>query len=413
MRILYVCLDWGIPIKGFKGASVHVREFVNALDRLGHQVVLIAANRGEGNPDPNAALIELAPERSAKTRAEEAARLGIEDHESSKGLRRELDKLAYDRSLPARAVAALRASDFSPDLVYERFSLFHKGGAAIAAALDVPHFLEVNAPLIEEHERHRGLSLRAVAEAARSECFQSASHIVTVSEALKAYVEAAGISPYRVTCLPNGVDVDRFNPSADAQLIRDRHALGGRPVIGFVSSLKPWHGLGFLFDALALIGRWRKDHLLMVVGNGPGFDYSTERAEEEDIKGRVILTGKVPHAEIPSYLAAMDLTVAPYQAEEGFYVSPLKVLESLAAGRPVVAPRLGQLNDLIEDGATGLLYQPGDLDAFAGSVQALLSDPGRRETMGRKARRFATANLSWDSVARRSAGIMSEALQRV
>ncbi len=412
MKILYICLDWGIPIRGFKGASVHVREFVNALDGLGHQVMLFATNRGEGNPDPNARLVELPPERNAKSRADEAARLGIENPDSSKALRRELDKLAHDRALPARALAVLADCGFRPDVVYERYALFHKAGSAIAAALGVPYILEVNAPLIEEHERHRGLRLKAVAEAARSACFKAASHIVTVSEGLKYHVEATGIPPGRITCLPNGVNTDRFNPDADMGHIRTRYGLGARPIIGFVGSLKPWHGLDFLFDAIGLIARWREDHMLMVVGNGPGFAYATGRAEEADKKGRVILTGTVPHDEIPAYLAAMDLTVAPYQAAEGFYVSPLKVVESLAAGRPVVAPRLGQLNHLIEDGTTGLLYQPGDLDGFAGNVQALLCDPARRERMGRNARRFAAANLSWDGVARRSAGIMQEALER-
>jgi glycosyltransferase involved in cell wall biosynthesis len=255
------------------------------------------------------------------------------------------------------------------------------------------------------------LRLAAVANTAQSACFGSADHIISVSERLKTYIEATGIAPRRVTCLPNGVDTIRFNPSTDALPIRSRYALGSRPIIGFIGSLKPWHGLDFLFDAVGLIGKWRADHALMVVGDGPGFAYARERAEKEDLVGRIILAGKVPHDEIPSYLAAMNVTVAPYQPEKDFYFSPLKVLESLAAGRPVVAPRQGQLTDLIEDGVTGLLYEPGDLNAFARGVETLLADPKRQESMSRSARRFATANLSWDSVARRSVAIMTEALQ--
>src|SRR5215471_13614072 len=96
MKVLYICADWGIPIRGFKGASVHVREFVNTLERIGHEVMLLFAEAGEGNPFPNASLIELAPARAPEARSWQAARLGIELQADDKVTCRELDKLAYD-----------------------------------------------------------------------------------------------------------------------------------------------------------------------------------------------------------------------------------------------------------------------------------------------------------------------------
>jgi glycosyltransferase involved in cell wall biosynthesis len=411
MKVLYICADWGIPIRGYKGASVHVREFVNTLDRVGHEVTLIFAEAGEGNPYPNASLIELAPDRALEARSRQAAQLGIEIQAEDKVTCRELDKLAYDAEFAALALSRLRDAGFRPDVVYERFSLFHQAGAAIAEVFGVPYVVEVNAPLIEEQERHRALRLKALAHAAQTRCFQSANHIVTVSHALKRYIEAEGIPSYRVSCLPNGVDTQRFNPTTDPTPMRARYDLGDRPVIGFVGSLKPWHGMEALFDAMSLLSARSEDQRLLIVGDGPGFHYAMQRAEDDALKGRIVLAGKVPHHEVPAHLAAMDLTVAPYIAQEGFYFSPLKVLESLAAGRPVVAPRLGQLNELIEHGVTGLLYEPGNLNAFAQSVHGLLSDPQRRSMMAENARRHAVARLSWESVVGQAVGIISETLQ--
>jgi glycosyltransferase involved in cell wall biosynthesis len=101
----------------------------------------------------------------------------------------------------------------------------------------------------------------------------------------------------------------------------------------------------------------------------------------------------------------MDLTVAPYTAQDGFYFSPLKVVESLAAGRPVVAPQLGQLTHLLRDGVTGLLYPAGDRKAFVERMLELLNDPLRLQVMGRAA---ATAgkDFGWDKTAHRVTEVM-------
>ena len=408
MKILYLCADWGIPVRGHKGASVHVREVVNALGRLGHQVALAFASSGEGNPDPAAAMIDVTPDVSAEDRAREAARRGIDLDPDDKALRREIDKLAFDRQLAARLRSRLDAIGFAPDIVYERFSLFHQAGAAFAEAMRVPHFLEVNAPLLEEQETHRVLRLRSLAQAAQAQSFASARHIFTVSQSLKRYVEGEGVASYRVTCLPNGVDTHRFTPEIDPGPMRARYGLGVHPVIGFVGSLKPWHGLEIMFDAMeALVARGESCRLL-IVGDGPGGDYARERAAAPRLAGRVVLAGKVPHDEIPAHLAAMSLTVAPYVAQEGFYFSPLKVLESLAAGRPVVAPRIGQLEDLIDDGVTGWLYPPGDLAAFTDCLRRMIADPAELERMAADARLRAERTLSWETVVRRALAIISE-----
>src|SRR5207237_10301962 len=107
-------------------------------------------------------------------------------------------------------------------------------------------------------------------------------------------------------------------------------------------------------------------------------------------------------------LAEIHRSGSPYTAAQPFYLSPLKVLEWLAACRPVVASGLGQLNELIGYGVTGLLYDAGDLDAFVESMDSRLSDPRRRIVMGANARRHAVASLSWDSVVARAVKIMSQ-----
>ncbi|MBU2833545.1 glycosyltransferase, partial [Acidithiobacillus ferriphilus] len=335
MNIVYLCADRGIPVLGDKGASVHVREFTTALAGAGHEVTLLCARQGKGNPYPPARLIELPPDADPTEIRSEGERLGIGQEEYDQTVRREIDKLICDRRLAARALDALDMAGVRPDALYERYALFHRSGGDLASALRVPYVLEVNAPLVYEQERFRGLRLKAMAEEAEVAAFQRADHIVAVSEAVREHVLSRKVPANRVTVLPNGVDINRFHPQVDGQGIRTRLGLDGRPVIGFVGSLKPWHGLDFLLDAFMLVSRQSPEAVLLVVGEGPGSAALQSRATENGLGGKVIMTGRVPHEDIPSYLAAMDLTVAPYLPQDGFYFSPLKVVESLAVGRPV------------------------------------------------------------------------------
>jgi len=159
---------------------------------------------------------------------------------------------------------------------------------------------------------------------------------------------------------------------------------------------------------MALVRARCPDVVLLVVGTGPGLSELQARVAREGIAGHVVLAGRVAHNDVPAHLAAMDLTVAPYVAQDGFYFSPLKVVESLAAGRPVVAPRLGQLTSLIHEGVTGLLYSPGDQESFADCVSGLLLDRPRRLAMGLQAVAAARTNFGWDRIARHVAALVAD-----
>jgi glycosyltransferase involved in cell wall biosynthesis len=97
----------------------------------------------------------------------------------------------------------------------------------------------------------------------------------------------------------------------------------------------------------------------------------------------------------------MDVAVAPYPNQPRFYFSPMKVFEYMAAGRAVVASRIGQLAGLIEDGGTGVLCPPGDPVALAAALERLRSDPALRARLGRAARAAVLRDHSWEAVARR------------
>ncbi len=405
MKILYLNPDRGIPVLGDKGAAVHVREFVTALAQQGHDVVLVCAQTGEGNAPPPAQLIRLSPEASMAALSQECEALGLPVAAlQDQILRREVGRLCYDRSLCARVGAALDAIGFHPDVIYERYALFHCAGAYLARTLGVPRLLEVNAPLIGEQEEFRGLELKSVATAAERVSFRTADCIIAVSDEVAAYAASCGVRSGRILTIPNGVDTQRFCPNAGGESVRRKLGLGERPVIGFVGSFKPWHGVDFLIDAFAAMAQRHSGARLLLVGEGPEHGAVGKKIAMLGLEDRVVLTGRISHAEVPAYLAAMDFSAAPYLPHRDFYFSPLKVVESLAVGTPVIAARIGQLEQLVDDGKTGLLFTPGDTADFVGKALDIVQDTARRDVMGRAARARALSDFSWERAVGRAIG---------
>ncbi len=406
MKILYLNLDRGIPVLGDKGASVHVRSFITAADALGHEILLACATVGEGNPRPPGHLLHIGGKPSpARLTAEcAAAKLplaALDDQVTS----RELARLAYDHAAPEKIYEALAALNFVPDLVYERHALFHCSGVAIAAHYKVPRLLEVNAPLIHEQRTFRGLRLEAQAHRAERASYHGADAIIAVSGGVGAHVSAVLGHSRNVHIVPNGVDLTRFTADAPAgNAIRQRLNLGADPVIGFIGSFKPWHGVSFLLDVFAdLLPQFPTLHLL-AVGEGPEREAVQARAAALGLGARVILPGRAAHDEIPAWLSAMTLTAAPYLPQPDFYFSPMKIVESLAASRPAVAPDIGEISSVIRHGQNGMLYPPGDAAQCRAAIASLLANPATCTTMGATAARDA-ARLGWEAVVGRILGL--------
>src|SRR5262249_52667391 len=229
----------------------------------------------------------------------------------------------------AREQAALRANEglradlerHGPfDVVYERYSLWGYAGMAYARAAGVPGLLEVNAPLIDEQAEHRGLADRAAAERVAGRAFGDAAVLLAVSDGVRDYLERYPVARGRVHVLPNGVDPARF-PTGLKPSCPGPH---GSFTVGFVGTLKPWHGLPGLAEAFARLRAGSPEARLVVVGDGPGRGRLEEDLARHGSRGAALLTGAVDPAEVPGLLASMDVAVAPYPALPGFYFSPLK-----------------------------------------------------------------------------------------
>jgi glycosyltransferase involved in cell wall biosynthesis len=376
MRIAYITADPGVPVFGRKGCSIHVQEVLGAMARRGAQIDLFASNC-EGAVLEGGASFRLLPLPSPP-----------------KG------ELTLREQKCLMANAALRAAlecagPFS--LVYERYSLWSFAGMEYARQRNTPGLLEVNAPLIEEQAEHRGLVDRAGAERVRDRVFAAATALLAVSDEVADHLESFPATHGRVHVVPNGVNPERFPPALKASL----PAVAGTFTVGFVGTMKPWHGLDDLLEAFALLHAQSRHNRLLVVGDGVERERLAAEVSSRGLATAVQFTGAVAPCEVAGLLASMDVAVAPYPRLASFYFSPLKVYEYMAAGLPVVASRAGQLEKLIEGGVTGLLVPPGDVGALAAALQRVRREPELRRRLGQAARAKVFRDHTWDEAVHR------------
>jgi glycosyltransferase involved in cell wall biosynthesis len=222
----------------------------------------------------------------------------------------------------------------------------------------------------------------------------SAGAVLCVTEAVARWARCRMRDPAKAHVLGNGVDTLRVRPSAR----RVTPAAGTPFTVGFVGTLKPWHGVELMVDTAALLVAENPTYRLLVVGDGPLAATLKERAANAGVAAQVQTTGGVSPHDVPALLHRFDVAIAPYPRIDDFYFSPLKIYEYLGAGLPVVASRVGGLADVLDHGRIGVLVEPGDAAALAAAVADLRADPARREALGRAARLRAVARHDWSSV---------------
>ncbi|MDZ5078673.1 glycosyltransferase [Nesterenkonia sp. HG001] len=379
MRIAYLLADPGIGVFGTKGASVHVQEMVRALRSHNHEVTVYCTKRGDrpGRPET-----ESVPDDLADLPVVVVPVPGARD-------------AAAREAAVAQAAArmARRAAADGAEAAYERYSLFSEAGARLVELTGVPLAVEVNAPLIEEQRDHRTLHDETTAWSATRRTFAAADVVSCVSEPVARWV--ARVEPSaQVAVIPNGVNTERIRPQAE-----DQAGQATRPfTIGFVGTLKPWHGTEMLLRAVATAsgrepGGWR----LEICGYGPELARLRALAEELGLEDTVHFLGAVPPARIPQILEGFDVAVAPYPrpASGEHYFSPLKVYEYLAAQVAVVASAVGDLPEVLGHGSCGLLVSPGDVDALANALDQLARHPELRARLAAAGRAAVVAEHSW------------------
>lgn len=357
------------------GANVHVDEFIHAAAKLGVETRCVG--------------------QAVQSIRVQGRRVRMPLPQIAK----DLIHLSRDASFRRGAEAVVR--DWRPDAVYFRGALYMGYGREVARAHRLPLFYELNTPFPGEHVEFHGGHFAGYARRVERANRAAAERIFTVSRQLAEILVADGASAAKLVIVPNGVTLERFDPTPRPD--------DGEVRFGFVGSLQVWHGIQVMIDAFAaVLAQWPQAHL-HIVGDGPLAPEVAAAQRRAPHADRIHLHGPLRHAEIPAFLQSMDVLLAPYPALPRFYFSPLKLFEYLAAGRAIVASDLGQIGEILVDDRNGCLLPPGDREALARCCLDLCADPGRRRRLAAEARLTASSH-TWDANARTIVGHIRQGL---
>lgn len=232
---------------------------------------------------------------------------------------------------------------------------------------------------------------------------QRASAVTTIAHGLRDDLIARGVPREKITVIPNAVDVTAFQGGGtkEPRLVQEL-GLEGKVVLGFLGSFYGYEGLDVLLRAVPALAARRPEVRVLLVGGGPQEDRLKALARDLGIADRVVFTGRVPHDRVQGYYDLVDLLVFPRTSIRlTELVTPLKPLEAMAMGKPVLASDVGGHRELIRDGRTGWLFRPDDPVALAEKVDEVLAARASWRAVLDRAHAYVSTERSWAAVAAR------------
>lgn len=382
-------VDPYVDIDACQGDSTHVKELALGLSKCGCDVTLIAgASQGSSMSAPNLHFKNVSICRRPSVG---------------------LDIFRVLSSVKAFLVGFYVLLTSRIDVIHERQPF--PVGLALSKIFQVMSITEVNSFIPDElvgPEFNRRIRLGSnvinrVYRTVERMILNSCDRIVAITPELKATLEREyGIPSTKIFVVANGVNPDLFHP---ASVLADQ--LGLDPVckyICFVGNLhKAYHGLEYLIEAARLVLRVAPNTGFIIIGDGVTKAKLSTKVQNLGIADRSHFLGSIPYDELPSYINVAAVCVAPFGRvrNEKSGLSPLKIYEYLACGKPVVASDIGGIGSLLRASNAGIAVRPEDPQELASALLKLLTNQQLARTMGESGRRLVVDDYSWEAVAGR------------
>lgn len=256
-----------------------------------------------------------------------------------------------------------------------------------------------------------GSALYQVARRLESRVLSRADAVVTICEKLREELAGRAARPERISVVGNGVDTTSFQPTAADPAERRRWGLDGKRVIGYVGTFQPYEGLETLIASLPHILKRQPSAHLLITGSGGEEERLRARVRAQTLDQHVTFTGRLPHDQVRSVYALADLLVYPrLLTRTTALTTPLKPLEAMAMGKPVIVSDVPAMHELVKRGETGLIFRSGDEEDLAARCLEVLGSERHGAYLGDNARRWVLAERQWPALVARYGQVYASVL---
>ena len=232
---------------------------------------------------------------------------------------------------------------------------------------------------------------------------KNANAVTTICEGLRADLISRGFDASKFTVIANAVNIKQFDvitaedKASNAELAQALN-LTDCDVLGFLGSFYAYEGLDLAIAAMPAVLAKKPKARLLLVGGGPQEQSLKQQVILLGLEGKVIFTGRVPHSEVGKYYSLVDILVYPRKAMRlTDLVTPLKPLEAMAQGKPVLASDVGGHKELISDNETGFLFKAGDLEELTERLIELLADESKLNSVLANGREYVEKIRNWQN----------------
>ena len=228
-------------------------------------------------------------------------------------------------------------------------------------------------------------------------CMLAADLVVTLGEAMREEIIARGVPAEKILIVPNAVAGEFLRPLPDAAALRSELGIApGEYVVGVVSTLAPYEGIGTLVEATSILRGRGVPVRALIVGDGPERAALQRQAAACGLAQAAIFTGRVPAAKVREFHALLDIFVVPRTRDRVCQlVTPLKPVEAMASGLCVVTSQVKALTEIVKHEVTGVQTVPQDPVSLADWLEHLLYSPDIRRKLGDNAREWVARDRTW------------------
>jgi len=300
-----------------------------------------------------------------------------------------------------------------PNIIYTRMGIFSLTPLFFSKIFKIPHIIRFGDDIVEDMKiQNKNPFFVAIYKIIESINCKFSSKITAVTSNIKDTLQKRWLIPFdKIVVIPNGANIEVFI-GEDIKEARNKLNLKEECYyVEFVGGLERWQGLEYLIRTAPLVLKQISNVKFLIVGDGVMKDRLIKMVKKLNFENSFIFTGSIPYKEISKYVNASDVCVAPFirGRNEKMGLSPLKIYEYLACGKPVVCSRIPGL-ELIEDHSAGLLVEPENPEEFANAIIKLLKNKELREKMGTNGRKYVVENCSWEIVARKVAKMCQDTI---